>query len=87
MIEDQTWDKDNLDLDPGDVLLLYTDGVTEAQNLQGEQYGTDRLIDTAKKSLALPAKDIQTAVIKDVDEFIGDASQLDDITLVIVVRD
>jgi serine phosphatase RsbU (regulator of sigma subunit) len=45
------------------------------------------LIDTAKKSLALPAKDIQTAVIKDVDEFIGDASQLDDITLVIVVRD
>ena len=41
IIEDQTWDRDHVDLDPGDVRLLYTDGVTEAQNLQGEQYGTD----------------------------------------------
>jgi sigma-B regulation protein RsbU (phosphoserine phosphatase) len=70
-------------LQDGDSLLLYTDGITDARNLDGEDYGEERLQSLAGR---LPrdytAKQIVQAVAEDVSQFTGGAEQADDITLV-----
>jgi hypothetical protein len=71
-------------LGAGDTLVLYTDGVTEAMNVAGEEYGEERLARVVEKNAALPAEALQAAVIDDVQEFRGAAAPSDDLTLVIV---
>ena len=69
-------------LDPGDTLFLYTDGVTEAQNINDEEFGEERL-DAKLASLGeIAARDIVTTVVDDVRTFAGDAPQSDDITCI-----
>lgn len=87
ILEDRTWEQGVVQLAPGDVLVLYTDGVTEAQNPQEALFGEERLLESAQTNLRHPAQDIRDAIITDIYEFMGDAPQFDDITLVIVVRD
>jgi sigma-B regulation protein RsbU (phosphoserine phosphatase) len=87
MFEDETWEKGVALLLPGDVLVLYTDGVVEAQDAQDTVFGEDRLLKSVQVNMGRPAQDIQDAVIADVSEFIDDAPQYDDITLVVLVRE
>jgi serine phosphatase RsbU (regulator of sigma subunit) len=87
ILEDRTWEQKTVQIVPGDVLLLYTDGITEARNEQGEFYGADRPLASMRTSLACPAREIRDAIIADVAEFVGDAPQLDDIALAVVVRE
>ena len=69
-------------LAPGDTLFLYTDGITEAQNVNDEEFGEERL-DAKLASLGqVPARDIVTTVVDEVQAFAGDAPQSDDITCV-----
>ncbi|MGD8968292.1 MAG: SpoIIE family protein phosphatase [Anaerolineae bacterium] len=84
---DQTWEQGRADLAPGDVLVLYTDGVTDAQGAHGTFFGADRLLTSVRANVGRSAKDIQDAILADIDAFAGDASQGDDIALVILVRD
>ena len=69
------------------MLVLYTDGITEAQNEQDEFFGTDRLLDVAQTELGHSAQDVQAAVLAEVRAFVGDTPQFDDITLLIAVRE
>ena len=71
------------DLVPGDVLFLYTDGVTEARNRGGEEYGLDRLRDAAAAPRASAAAYAEAA-LEDLQRFARDAAQHDDITLLTV---
>ena len=87
VVEDETWEQDAVQLAPGDVLLLYTDGITEAQDRQEAFFGEKRLLEVAQASLGCSAQDIQDALIVEVREFVGDAPQFDDVTLMVVVRD
>jgi serine phosphatase RsbU (regulator of sigma subunit) len=73
-------------LNPGDTLLLYTDGVTEAENSQSAQFGLDRLQQAIVEARGQPARSVVEHVIKRVAEFAGGAPQSDDITCVAVVR-
>lgn len=68
-------------LAPGDILYLYTDGITEAQNTASVLYGNDRLRDTLNKSGACSMQELCECVKADIDEFVGDAVQFDDITM------
>ena len=70
-----------LQLQPGDTLYLYTDGVTEATNAAQELYGEKRLLTLLNKSHATSAQAICEAVKVDVDAFVGEAEQFDDITM------
>lgn len=72
--------ENELQLEPGDVIYLYTDGVTEATNLNNEMYGEDRLIKTLNQNADKP-QTLCDAVQADVDEFVGAAPQFDDITM------
>lgn len=71
--------KNELQLAPGDVLYLYTDGVTEATDLHNELYGEDRLLKTVEQN-ADPQL-LCDRVKADVDAFVGQAPQFDDITM------
>jgi sigma-B regulation protein RsbU (phosphoserine phosphatase) len=71
-------------LDPGDVIALYTDGVTEAINAQGEQFGQERLARTVAENRGLAAGEILARLKAAVTAFAGDQPQFDDITLMIL---
>ncbi|MCV6639566.1 SpoIIE family protein phosphatase [Candidatus Albibeggiatoa sp. nov. NOAA] len=73
-----------IELQPGDGLVLYTDGITEAENMSKQLYGLERLCDVVSKAWHCNAKEIQLAVIEDVRAHIGQQKIFDDITLVIL---
>ena len=68
-------------LDPGDLLVLYTDGVTEQKSAGGEEYGEERLIEFLAANRNLPIRDLHSALFNDVLAF-GEGEQQDDITVV-----
>ncbi|MBM0742687.1 PP2C family protein-serine/threonine phosphatase [Phormidium sp. CLA17] len=76
----------NIQLNLGDVAVLYTDGITEAMNLKKEQYGLERFHRALQMNRDRSATEIQQRVIFDVMEFIGDQRVFDDITLLVLKR-
>ncbi len=85
--EDASWNLMSVQIDPGDTLLMYTDGIPDAQNLEGALFRERRLIETAQKTFGGSAQEMQMAILNSVEDFVGEASQFDDITLLIIQRD
>jgi sigma-B regulation protein RsbU (phosphoserine phosphatase) len=71
-------------LNPRDVVVLYTDGITEAENMAGMQYGVDRLCEVVSQNWQLSAGEIRQAVIDDLKRHIGQQKIYDDITLLVL---
>jgi len=71
-------------LNPDDVVVLYTDGITEAENLDGQMYKLERLCQIVQQNWQKTAHEIQQAVIEDVRQFIGKQKVFDDITLLVL---
>lgn len=76
----------DIQLYPNDVVVLYTDGVTEAENPEGELYGIARLTEIIKENWQHSAHDIKQAIVDDLYEYMGQGKLLDDITLVVLKR-
>ena len=70
-----------LTLGAGDRLFLYTDGVTEATNIENKLYGEDRLIEYMTENSNVKALDLLPMLKSNIDEFVGEAPQFDDITM------
>src|ERR1700757_765812 len=68
---------------PGDLLALYTDGVTEAFNDEGEEFGEQRLIETLRRNRDLSSEELLTAIVDDLQRFSSGHDQHDDITLIV----
>jgi sigma-B regulation protein RsbU (phosphoserine phosphatase) len=81
----------DIQLQPGDVLLMYTDGVTEAHTAAHEEYGSSRLAATVQTLLAaqpsLTPEALVEAILDSVEEFVAGAPQADDMTLLVLKRD
>ena len=75
----------SLQLAPGEFMLLFSDGISEASDSDDQEYGTDRLIEVMRNSAGLPADTVR-ACIEDVTAFRGDARLADDQTLMVVQR-
>jgi sigma-B regulation protein RsbU (phosphoserine phosphatase) len=71
---------------PGDLLVLYTDGVTDALNSEVEEFGLRRLHRVVKANLDRSAADVIRAINRAVDDFVKDTPQFDDFTLVVLKR-
>jgi len=71
-------------LNPGDVVVLYTNGITEAENIDGKMYGLERFCEIIQQNWQKTAQEIQQAVIENVRQFIGEQKVFDDITLLIL---
>ncbi len=76
----------HVNLEPGDVLVVYSDGVTEANNLNEDEFGIDRLQEVVQKHVAQSASRIRDRVEAALSAFTGTADPNDDITLVIVKK-
>ena len=87
IFDDASWTQEIIQLSPGDTLVLYTDGVTEAQNPERLLFGEKRLVECVQANRGRAARDIQNAILTEISEFVGEAPQLDDITLVVIARD
>lgn len=70
-----------LQLEKGDKLFLYTDGVPEATDEKEELYGTERMVEALNRTKASSPEETLISVKKDIDRFVGEASQFDDITM------
>ncbi|WP_051227082.1 PP2C family protein-serine/threonine phosphatase [Butyrivibrio sp. MC2013] len=68
-------------MDPGDMLFVYTDGVTEATNKDMELFGEKRLLKALNGNLGAAPKELLPAIKKEIDDFVGEAPQFDDITM------
>jgi serine phosphatase RsbU (regulator of sigma subunit)/CRP-like cAMP-binding protein len=80
-------DEEDIELQPGDGIVLYTDGITEAENLAGEQYGIMRLCRVVSRHWSKSAEEIKEETIADVHRHIGKQIIYDDLTLVIVKQE
>jgi serine phosphatase RsbU (regulator of sigma subunit)/DNA-binding NarL/FixJ family response regulator len=92
-VEDIDLERNSIQIEPGDALVLYTDGITEAQDQHEALFGRQRLLEflgtmnLPSESRRPSAKHIQDALLAEVHTFMGQAPQLDDVTLVVLVRD
>ena len=66
---------------PGDRLFVYTDGLPEATNAEGERFGMSRVLESVNRYRDAEPEDMLAGVRKDVDEFVKDAEQFDDLTM------
>lgn len=80
------YQEDVISLVPGDVLVIYSDGVTEAMNENEEEFGEDRLQEIVEKNYHLSATDMVEHIISEVRDHAGRVSQSDDITLLVIRR-
>lgn len=78
--------KGKIHLKSGDSILLYTDGVTEAQNSKMELFEEERLIESFQKHAEKPCKETLNSIYEDIKNFTRNASQNDDITLVCIKK-
>lgn len=78
------YEQETIQLQSGDILAVYTDGVTEAVNPEGMEFGEEKLRSILVESLPLSAHESAKKVIAKVLEWQGQASQHDDITLIVV---
>lgn len=76
-----------ISFDPGDVLVIYTDGVTEAENESGEEFGEARLVKAVQKNIEKTASALRDKIDEALSQFVGNAAPHDDITIVIVKRE
>lgn len=86
VMQGNTYSVGDVSLAPGDLLVMYTDGVTEAFNQGGEGFGEGRLMDVVVASHDRNAADMLEIIFSRVNEFIGEATQSDDITVVVIRR-
>jgi serine phosphatase RsbU (regulator of sigma subunit) len=86
LFEDISVEEGCFDLTPGDCLVFYTDGVTEALDAEGKMFGMDRLKDLVKASGHYSAQDLLREILDALDDFCGDREQADDITCFVVKR-
>ncbi len=80
-MEDMAYKTASVTFEPGDKLFQYTDGVTEATNAENKLYGQDRLTAVLEKYSSKTPTELLPLVRKDVDAFVGQAPQFDDITM------
>jgi serine phosphatase RsbU (regulator of sigma subunit) len=80
-VEAHAYRASRLRLEPGDALVLYTDGVVEARSAEGEEFHSLRLESQLASGRGLPAARVVEGLLEKVDEFVGEAPQYDDVTV------
>jgi sigma-B regulation protein RsbU (phosphoserine phosphatase) len=85
--DEANWQQGSLKISSGDMLLLYTDGVLDTQNPRGEFLGEEGMLKIIKNQMGFSAREVQDRLLSGVFNFAGTGPQVDDITLMILIRD
>jgi sigma-B regulation protein RsbU (phosphoserine phosphatase) len=86
ILEDSTFEEETVPLRPGDVVVVYSDGISDAMNLSDERFGEERLEAVIRANLGRPASALKDAILTAVRDHVGTAPTHDDMTLVVVKR-
>ncbi len=84
VLPDMPYEQKIIDFAVGSVLVVFSDGITEAMDLSEQEFGEERLISLVKENRNLSATDLIELIIKTVNDHVGNAEPMDDITLVII---
>jgi serine phosphatase RsbU (regulator of sigma subunit) len=84
ILDDVNYEETQLQIEPGDKVVFYTDGIVEAMNKNEDMYGFERLHEVVKSSPAENAEALMKDIISSVSDFTGNAPQHDDLTLIVV---
>jgi sigma-B regulation protein RsbU (phosphoserine phosphatase) len=87
VLEDEPFEQRAVQIDPGDSVFLYTDGVTDAMDAQGREFGTERMLRLLNQQRRAPAGPMLDAIEGALHRYVGETPQADDVTLVAVSRD
>src|SRR5215204_2450337 len=82
--EDADYEQETVQMKSNDLLFLYTDGLTEALNVEGEEFGADRIMETLKSIVSLSADQIRDVVARRVKDWCDGVSLYDDLTFVVM---
>ena len=83
MMSDAKYEIGTVELDEGDIIVMYTDGITEAENEKDEEFGEDGLINHVKRNLKSSPEALINSIVDEVEEHAVDLSAQDDVTLLI----
>jgi hypothetical protein len=86
MMPDSTYREAGVRLEQGEMLLAYSDGLTEARNSRGEEFGLERLEKLLPELRNMAAEKIGKRILKEADRFLGDRRPSDDLSVVVIVR-
>jgi serine phosphatase RsbU (regulator of sigma subunit) len=87
ILDEANYEETQLQMEPGDKVVYYTDGIVEAMNKHEDMYGFERLHEVVKSSEAETAEALMNDIISDVSDFTGAATQHDDLTIIVVSAD
>ena len=87
LFEHAAFDEEALTLSPGDFIVAFSDGVSEAMNEAGDEFSDERLLACVEANRAGSPQAVLDSLLKDVRAFCGDAPQSDDVTIVMVRYD
>lgn len=87
LFEEEILEQKVVELGPGDLMVIYTDGITEAQNEESEFFDENRLVESVQSHLEFPAQNLVDALLMDVQSFMGETPQSDDIALAVLTQD
>ena len=86
IFEEATFKENSLQMEPGDTLVMFTDGVTEAWNAQKEELGVERLKTIVSSQTGKDSRQVVEAVKAAISDFVGEEEQSDDITMLVINR-
>lgn len=86
IIETESYEATDIILDQGDMLVGFSDGITEAMNIAGEPYGDERFMSLLQSKSHLPTTELVALIEQDVDAYAAGAPQADDMTLLLLKR-
>jgi len=84
LFEGATFEEETVALKPDDWLIVFSDGVSEAMSASGDEYGENRIVEVAEKSMSLEPRQLLEALFADVRQFARGAAQSDDITAMVL---
>jgi sigma-B regulation protein RsbU (phosphoserine phosphatase) len=87
MLAHATWEAQTVRLEPGDTLVIYTDGVIEARNTERAFFDEERLETAILAHAGRPAGDVQRGILDAVDAFVGEGARSDDVAVAVLVRE
>jgi len=87
VLEETTWSQQRINIGQGDILVLYTDGVTDALNDKEQFFGQERLQEALRRHYRKPVNEMHELLLTEVRDWIGHAQQYDDITLMVIGRE
>lgn len=83
LFQDENWQLDSVELESGDVLVFYTDGVTEVEDASGEQFGMERLSAVVRRGALLTPEQLMRDIFESSASFSGESGFRDDVTIVV----